>query len=182
MRPVVIAHGFFSALTTALYASLGLGLVVSSPFVAYELYSFIKPGLYPHELRALKTACALSALLFTLGCAYAYYFVLPTTFLFMVWMAVSAGAQPVFSLESLFSTALAGMVLTGATFTYPLFVYALVRAGVLRAETLRAGWRYVVLVVLVVAAAVTPDPGHHDDAGGAVPTPPPSHRGPPGPR
>ncbi len=79
MRPVVIAHGFFSPLTTALYASLGLGPVVSSPFVAYELYSFIKPGLYPHELRALKTACALSALLFALGCAYAYYFILPMT-------------------------------------------------------------------------------------------------------
>lgn len=154
----VIAGGVFDTLLASLYLSSTISLVAVLPYALYEVYQFAKPGLYPHEARLLRKYLALFALLFALGCAYAYLVIAPLTTLIMLWLMSAGGAEPLLTVSDLFYNFSLMLLATGAAFSLPALLVIPARLGLLSYEDLRSRWRYVVISVLLVTAAVTPDP------------------------
>lgn len=158
VSPRLIASGWFDVFTVGFYTGLMLGITVASPIVAYEIYMFVNPALYSHEKRMLKIFVASFTVLFLAGAAYAYNFLMPLTFLILLWLTVSTGAEPLFTLESFFTTVFLGIIATAIFFTYPVLLVMLTRFGVLTPKTLREKWRYIVLGIFVITSVITPDP------------------------
>jgi len=158
VKPRLIAHGWFDTFITSFYIGLLMGLIVASPIMGYEIYKFLEPALYPHEKRFLKSFVFSFVTLFSIGIVYAYLYLLPITFLMMLWLSVSSGAEPIFSIRSFFYTVFLGLAVTGLFFTYPILMVLLVKFDIITPETLRKQWRYVLVGTLVVTAAITPDP------------------------
>jgi len=157
-RVILIAHGWFDSLNAAVLLTSLLAVAVLSPYIAYEVYRFVEPGLYPHEKRVVKRYMALGLGLFLAGLAYGYFVVMPIAFVVGVWLATLGGAATLFSIRDFYGNILLGCLATGVFFTFPIAVLTLSRIGVVSYETLSRHWRYVVFATFAVLVAVTPDP------------------------
>lgn len=157
-RVVLIAHGWFDSLNAAVLFTALLAVVVLSPYIAYEVYKFAEPGLYPHEKRIVKRYLALSLGLFLAGVAYGYFVVMPIAFTVGVWLATLGGAATLFSIRDFYGNILLGCLATGAFFMFPIAVLMLSKIGVVSYETMSEHWRYVVFATFALLIAVTPDP------------------------
>lgn len=153
----------FEGFTVTLYSAIMMGLLVSSPYVAYQLYQYVKPALYPHEDRALKRASLAAASLFVLGACVAYFVITPIAlrFLFLLQAAVAPEGQLLVStsLNQLFSFIVKLVVATGFAFEVPLVIYFMLSAGVLTPDTFKGDkMKYAFVVILVISALISPDP------------------------
>lgn len=157
-RVILIAHGWFDSLNAAVLLTSLLAVAVLSPYIAYEVYRFMEPGLYPHEKRVVKRYVALGLGLFLAGLAYGYFVVMPIAFVVGVWLATLGGAATLFSIRDFYGNILLGCLATGVFFTFPIAVLTLSRIGVVSYETLSRHWRYVVFATFAVLVAATPDP------------------------
>jgi len=154
----VIAGGWMDVLTVYLIVSLALGFIASSPVIAYEIYAFLEPALYPGEKRFTKAFIVSFTALFALGIVYAYYLIVPLSFKVVVWLAEKSGAEPLFTLRDFVYFVFLGGVASGLFFNLPLILVSLVKLGLLDSESLRRRWREVLVGVLIFTAIITPDP------------------------
>jgi len=155
---ILISHGWFDSLTAAVITSALVGIVVLSPVVAYFIYRFIEPGLYPHEKRVVKRYLVAVLLLFVSGVVYGLYVVMPLTFLIALWLAQLGGAAPLFSIQDFYQNVFLGSVAVGVFFMFPIIVLTLSKIGVIDYETLRSNWRYVFFLTVALLVVLTPDP------------------------
>jgi len=135
------------------------GLVLAFPVIAYQLYSFIAPGLYKRERNAFLPFLVASPVLFLMGAALVYYVMLPFVMWFSLNQQVSAPGLMV-ELQARVDDYLklaTGLVLAmGLCFQLPVVLTLLGMAGLISSATLIASWRYAVVGVFAVAAVVTP--------------------------
>jgi len=158
VRVRVIAGGIFDTALASLYLASTVSLLATLPYTLYEIYVFMKPGLYPRERRIVKKYLVLFTLLFTVGCCYAYLILAPVTLIVMVWLTAMGGAEPILTVSDLFYTLLLIVISTGTAFSIPLLLVIPAKLGLITYEALKSRWRYVVLAILVVTAVITPDP------------------------
>ncbi len=146
-----VPEGFFVHLKVAFVA----GIFIASPYIFYQLWAFIAPGLYKKERRvALPLAC-FSALFFTLGAAFCYIVVFPFAFkFFMSYSRDAIAAMP--SLNAYLGFSLELLLAFGLIFEMPLFAFFLSRLGILTATWMRKMRRYAVLGIFIAAAILTP--------------------------
>ncbi|MDX2094882.1 MAG: twin-arginine translocase subunit TatC [Alphaproteobacteria bacterium] len=149
---------FVTYLKLALYG----GFFVAFPYIAAEAYLFLAPGLFKHERRLIAPYLILAPLLFFLGAAMAYIFVMPKAFAFFLSFEVPRGADGALPLvvEAKVSEYL-GLVMHlvlafGLAFQLPIILTLLVRFGLMRTDTLARGRRYAVVILLTIAAFITP--------------------------
>lgn len=131
------------------------GVFLALPYVFYELWGFISPGLYARERRMIWPLLVAVPLLFYAGGLFAYFFVTPAAlgfFLSFSQPGITALPQVGDYLKLLFNFSFA----LGLAFNMPVVLVLLVRVGILSAETLRRGRRLAVVLVFVFAAFVTP--------------------------
>ncbi len=146
-----VPEGFFVYLKIALMA----GIFLASPYIFYQLWAFIAPGLYKEERRMVLPLALFSALFFLLGAAFCYLVVFP--FAFSFFMSYSTGpivAMP--SLNEYLGFSLKMILAFGLIFEMPLFAFFLSRLGLITPEWMRNMRRYAILVVFIVAAILTP--------------------------
>lgn len=155
---VLISHGWFDSLTSAIIMSGLVTIVVSSPVTLYFIYKFIEPGLYPHEKKVLRKYLSLAVILFITGVVYGFLIVLPLTFLVALWIAQLGGAAPLFSILDFYQNILIGSLAIGVFFMFPLLILALGKVGIVSYDTLQKNWRFVLFLTIAVLVAVTPDP------------------------
>ena len=152
----------FGGLGLVLKTSVLMGVLASSPVIAWETYQFVKPALYPHEERLIKALGAASILLFLVGALLAYMIIVPLTFriMFIASAVVVGDRLAAFAdVGSLLSSAIIIIVALGFTFETPIIVYALVRAGILSPELFTGDNARILLVgALLVGAVISPDP------------------------
>jgi sec-independent protein translocase protein TatC len=132
------------------------GLFVSSPFVLYQLWMFIAPGLYRHEKRYVMPFMASSVGLFMAGGYFGYRVVYPQALSFLIDFGKQF--QPMITIEeytSLFVTIVVGM---GAIFEMPILVFFLALMGIVSAGWMWKNIRYSILGIFIVAAIITPTP------------------------
>jgi len=133
------------------------GLIVSSPWVFYQLWAFVSAGLYPHERRYVIIIAPISAALFAAGAIFLIKIIAPMTMLFFV--KFNPGIDFVssnFTLQNYVNFILALMLVFGAAFQMPIAIIFLEKLGIVSISTLSKSRRFVILALLLIAALATP--------------------------
>lgn len=135
--------------------TLVLSFFVAIPYVLYQLWSFVAPGLYKHEKRLVMPLLASSTLLFYLGIAFAYYIVFPVVFGFFTSVA-PVGVEVATDISSYLSFILKLFFAFGLAFEIPVAVVLLCWAGVTTPEDLKEKRPYIVVGAFVIGMLLTP--------------------------
>jgi sec-independent protein translocase protein TatC len=140
-----------------LKASLIIGGLIASPFVFYQIFAFIVPGLTPGEKRGLYLALPLAAGLFALGVAFGIFVVLPFTLRYLQsFLADLIKAE--YGASYYMNFVLSFLLWLGIGFELPLFIAILARLGVVSPYQLRKFWRYAIVIIAILSAIITPTP------------------------
>ncbi|HWR82415.1 MAG TPA: twin-arginine translocase subunit TatC [Candidatus Deferrimicrobium sp.] len=148
-----VTGSFYAFLVVSLIA----GLVVSSPIVFYQLWSFVGPGLYPREKARVLPLMLVSTLLFLAGAAFCYLIVLPFSLKFLIGFSGDL-FSPIITVGSYLTFAGTMMLAFGLGFELPVAAYFLGRIGIVSSRVMSRGRRYAVVLILIAAAILTPTP------------------------
>jgi sec-independent protein translocase protein TatC len=140
----------------AIMMSLMGGVVLAFPYIFYQLWSFIKPGLKQNEKSAVKGIVFYVSFLFFLGIGFGYYIVAPLCVQFFGTFQLSKNIENIFTISSYMSTILSTIFYTGLMFLLPVIAYILAKIGIITAEFLRKYRKHAIVVVLILAAVITP--------------------------
>jgi len=151
----MIATGVITPFLVPLKVGLMAAFILALPYVLYQIWAFIAPGLYANEKRFALPLVFGSTLLFIAGVAYCYFVVFNWVFRFIIHFAPKS-ITPAPDIASYLSFVLTMFMAFGITFEIPLVEVVLVRTGVLTVEKLKAVRPYVIVGAFVVAAVVTP--------------------------
>ncbi|CAJ0799273.1 Sec-independent protein translocase protein TatC [Ralstonia condita] len=147
-----VTGSFFVPMKVTLLAAF----LIALPWVLYQIWRFVAPGLYTHEKRMILPLVVSSYLLFLCGVAFAYFLVFPTVFKVMAHYNAPLGAEMSTDIDKYLSFAMTTFLAFGITFEVPVVVMVLVRFGIVSLEKLRQVRPYVVVGAFVIAAVVTP--------------------------
>lgn len=151
MVAIDVASPFFAPFKLVLL----LGLLLAMPFVIYQLWAFVAPGLYRHERRLAKPLLAASLLLFYAGCAFAYFVVFPVVFAFFTSMAPD-GVAVMTDINRYLDFILALFLAFGLAFQVPVAIIVMVALGLVTPESLTKVRGYVIIGAFAIAMLVTP--------------------------
>lgn len=153
-RPIFTDQaGAFFTLTKMAFLS---AVLFSLPWILYQAWAFVAPGLYEHERKFAMPLIVSSVFFMVLGIAFAYTFVLPAAYKFFVAISSQTGAEILQDLQKYWDFTLAIFFGFGITFEVPVVQMLLVKAGIVNAAQLRSARRYVVVGAFVLAAVLTP--------------------------
>jgi sec-independent protein translocase protein TatC len=147
-----LAEEFFQALKVSFYG----GLIVSFPYVFYQFWSFIKPGLYTNEQKAARGVVGVCSFLFLLGTTFGYFILAPFAVNFLITYSVSEMVTSSVTLSSYVGYMTMFILPTGILFQLPLLVYFLTKVGLITPEFMRKYRRHAFVLILIVSAILTP--------------------------
>ena len=151
----MIATGVITPFMVPVKVTALVALIVVLPYVLYQAWAFVAPGLYEHERKLAMPLIVASTVLFFLGVAFCYFFVFGKVFAFIHDFAPKS-ITPAPDIEAYFSFVITMFLAFGITFEIPIVVIVLVRMGLVTVEKLREARPYVIVGAFVVAAVVTP--------------------------
>ena len=151
MIAVEVASPFFVPMKVTMFAAL----VIALPYLLYQLWAFVAPGLYSHEKKLVVPLIATSTLLFIIGMTFAYFIVFPTVFGFITKFAPD-GVAVMTDIQKYFDFVLTLFLAFGVAFETPIAVVILTRFGIVSVEKLKEVRPYVVVGAFVIAAIFTP--------------------------
>jgi sec-independent protein translocase protein TatC len=151
----MIATGVITPFMVPLKVTMMVAFLVALPYVLYQAWSFVAPGLYAHEKRLVMPLIVASTVLFLLGVAFCYYFVFGQVFKFIAGFAPKS-ITPAPDIEQYLSFVLTMFLAFGITFEVPVALIVLVRFGIVDVQKLKDFRPYFVVGAFVVAAIVTP--------------------------
>ncbi len=151
----MIATGVISPFLVPMKVTLMIAFILALPWVFYQLWAFIAPGLYQHEKRLVMPLVVSSSVLFIAGVAFCYFFVFGRVFHFIGEFApTSIAVTP--DIENYLDFVMSMCLAFGATFEVPVVVVILVRMGIVSVEKLKEIRPYAIVGAFVIAAIVTP--------------------------
>src|SRR5262245_1478837 len=151
----MIATGVITPFMVPVKVTAWVALIVVLPYVLYQAWAFVAPGLYAHEKRLALPLVIASTLVLLGGVAVCYYVVFGKVFTFINSFAPQS-ITPAPDIEAYFSFVLTMFLAFGVTFEIPVVVVVLARAGIVTIEQLKSARPYVIVGSFVVAAIVTP--------------------------
>lgn len=137
-----------------LKVSLLLGVVVAFPYIFYEMWKFIRPGLYPEEQKAARGIVFVCSLLFLSGILFGYFVIAPFAVSFLASYNIGAVNSPTISSYVNYMTMFT--LPTGLVFELPIVVFFLSKAGLISPEFMRKYRRHAIVLILILAAIITP--------------------------
>ncbi len=149
------AIGFGEAFITSVSISFTAGFILAFPYVFWELWRFISPGLYQKERSAARGVVFICSFLFMLGVGFGYYVIAPFAINFLVGYTIP-GVENTPTLDSYIGYMVMFTLPMGLVFELPIVVYFLARVGLLGPDTMRDFRRHAVVVILIVAAFLSP--------------------------
>ena len=135
---------------------LYLGIVIAAPYVLYQVWLFIAPGLYKHERKAVTTFIFSSLFLFFAGISFGYFVMLPYVLNFLT--SFQGPFRPLISINEYFDFILIVLLGLGVIFELPVLIFFLALFGIVTPKFLWKNVRYAILIIAIVAAIVTPTP------------------------
>ena len=148
---VEVASPFFAPIKLAFFVAV----VVAMPWLLYQLWAFVAPGLYQRERRLAMPLLASALVLFYAGCAFAYFLVLPAVFGFLA-SVTPAGVAMMTDINAYLDFVLVIFLAFGASFELPVALVILVLLGWVTPKQLREWRGYAIVGIFVVAAVITP--------------------------
>jgi sec-independent protein translocase protein TatC len=134
----------------SLYAAIGL----SVPFLLFQIWGFVSPGLFPHERKYVTPFVALSSSFFLMGAATAYYVIFPPAAKYL--LGVGQDFRLLLKADDYFDFIILLMLGMGLVFQMPAITYVLARMGLVTARWMLKVWRVAIIVILVAAAVLSP--------------------------
>lgn len=131
-------------------------LVLSFPFLIFELWKFVAPALYENEKKAVRGAFAFASILFYLGVVTAYCLIFPLMLHFFAQYQVSGQVENIFSLSSYISMLISTLLMFGIVFEFPTVIAVLSSLGVVTKDGLRGYRRHALCIIMILAAVITP--------------------------
>ena len=147
-----LTEQFMIHMRTAIYA----GLLVASPYILYELFRFVSPGLYQNERHYAVWIVGAAYLMFIIGTLINYFVVFPLTVRFLGTYQVSPDVANMLTLQSYIDTLLGMSLVMGVVFELPVVCALMGRMGLLTDHFMAEYRRHAVVAILVVAAIITP--------------------------
>jgi len=137
-------------------ASFVIGIVVAFPYVTWELWRFIKPGLYPREKKSSRGAVAAISFLFLLGVLFGYYIMSPVMISFLANYQISDMIVNEFDITSYVGTIVGVVFGSGVLFQLPVVMFFLTKVGIVSPAFLRQYRKHAIVIILIIGAIVTP--------------------------
>jgi sec-independent protein translocase protein TatC len=132
------------------------GFVLSSPYIFFQFWQFIKPGLKANELNASKGIVVYICILFFIGILFGYFIVAPMCVQFFSAFQISTQIKNVFTIDSFLSMILSSIFYSGLLFLLPVVIYLLTKIGIVTPDFLRKYRKHSIVGVLVLSAVITP--------------------------
>ncbi len=151
----MIATDIASPFLTPIKLAALVAVVIAVPFILYQIWAFVAPGLYRHERRLVAPLLVSSTVLFYAGMTFAYYAVFPVVFTFFVGTAPK-GVTVMTDIKSYLDFVFTMFFAFGIAFEVPVALVLLVKMGAVNPESLAQKRPYVLLVVFIIAAILTP--------------------------
>lgn len=145
--------GQFSA---HIWTSIWAGVILGFPYILYELWRFISPGLYEKERKHSRGFILTASFLFFLGVLFGYFVVAPLSINFLGTYQVSKEVLNEIDLSSYVSTVRASVIACGIMFELPIVIYFLTKVGLVTPEILRKYRKIALVIVLILSAIITP--------------------------
>jgi sec-independent protein translocase protein TatC len=144
--------------TTHVTISFVIGLIMAFPYAFWEIWRFVKPGLYTKERNLTSGAVFYVSLLFMLGVLFGYYILSPLSINFLANYTVDESIINEFDLLSYIETLVMMVLACALMFQLPMVVYVLSKTGLVTPQLMRMFRRHAIIVILFVAAVLTPSP------------------------
>jgi sec-independent protein translocase protein TatC len=148
-----LMSGQFSA---HIWTSIWAGFIIGFPYVLYEMWKFISPGLYEKERKNSRGFILIASLLFFMGVLFGYYVVAPLSINFLGTYQVSAEVTNEFDLASYISTVRTSVIACGILFELPIIIFFLTKVGLVTPEIMKKYRKIALVIVLILSAVITP--------------------------
>ena len=145
--------GQFSA---HIWTSIAAGFILAFPYVIYQIWSFISPGLHSSERRYSKGFIFSASLLFFLGVLFGYYIVIPLSINFLANYNISAEISNEVDLTSYIALVRSSSLASGLVFELPIIIYFLTKVGLVTPKILKKYRKFALVIVLILSAIITP--------------------------
>jgi sec-independent protein translocase protein TatC len=145
--------GQFSA---DIWTAIWVGFVVGFPYVLWELWKFISPGLHPNERKHSRGFILIASILFFMGVLFGYYVVAPLSINFLGTYQVSEQVLNEFDIGSYISAVRTSVIACGVLFELPIIIYFLTKVGLVTPEIMKKYRKIALVIVLILAAVITP--------------------------
>ncbi|MEM9819858.1 MAG: twin-arginine translocase subunit TatC [Bacteroidota bacterium] len=150
LTTIQLGEQFFVHMKVAFFA----GLIFAFPYIFWEIWRFIKPGLYPAERKAARGMVFICSTLFIMGILFGYYIIAPFAITFLA--NYDMGAVNTTTLSSYVNSMTMFTLPTGLVFELPIIVYFLSKVGLIGPQFMRTYRRHAFIVILILAAIITP--------------------------
>ncbi len=145
--------GQFSA---HIWTSIFAGFIIAFPYVLYQLWSFISPGLKSTERKSSRGFIIVASFLFFLGVLFGYYIVTPLSINFLANYQISDQISNEFDVSSVIAIVRSSSIASGFVFELPIIIYFLTKVGLVTPQILRKYRKFALVIVLVLSAVITP--------------------------
>jgi sec-independent protein translocase protein TatC len=152
MQSMTMSGQFNYAMTMCIMG----GLIVASPYIFYQIWAFVRPGLKQNELKAAKGLVFYVSLCFICGILFGYFVVAPLTVQFFASFQISSSIENNFTISSYMGTIISTVFYTGLLFLMPIAIFILAKIGLIDVDFLRKYRRHAIVVILILAAVITP--------------------------
>ncbi len=131
------------------------GLILSLPWIVYQIWKFIEPALHKHEKKYVLSVVIFTSLCFLLGALFAYFIMLPYSLNFAFTFG-SPEIENKFAIDEYLSIVMSMIILSGVVFELPMLSFFLTKLGLLTPQFMRRHWRIAIVLILILAAIITP--------------------------
>ncbi len=139
-----------------IWTSITVGFILAFPFIIWEVWKFISPGLYEKERKNAKSFIIISSFLFFIGVLFGYYVVTPLSVNFLGNYSISDAVERNIKIGSYISLVRSSLLASGFIFELPIIMYFLTKMGLITPDFLRKYRKHALVLVLVLAAVITP--------------------------
>lgn len=152
----IITRDLGEQFITHLKTSIWLGIIIAFPYIFWEIWRFVRPGLYKNEQKAVRGIVWICSALFMTGVLFGYYVISPFAVSFLSTYAVSPEISNTTTLSSFVSYMTMFTIPTGIVFELPIVVYFLAKIGIVTPDMLRSYRRHSIVIIFIVASIITP--------------------------
>lgn len=155
--PFIIQNRTMAGQFTAhIWTSITAGFVVAFPYVIYQFWKFISPGLHDNERKSSRGFIVVSSILFFIGVLFGYYIVTPLSINFLATYVVSPEVSNEIDLSSYIALVRSSSLASGLVFELPIIIYFLTKIGLVTPQFLRKYRKFALVIVLILSAIITP--------------------------
>jgi sec-independent protein translocase protein TatC len=141
---------------TSIYFSIISGVILAFPFLAFQIWSFVKPGLKPKEIKATRGITWYATFLFLLGVSFGYFVISPLCIQFFGFYKMSENIELMPTFTSYYSLIVSSTIACGLFFQLPIVIYILAKLGMMTPEVLRKYRKHALVGILILSAIITP--------------------------